>query len=244
MGSAAARLRSAAAGHGLAVCGLSARPGHAAGQWAAGFERLVELAQAAGAPRLRLLAPPYAGGDLPGQQRALAGQLAERAGLARAAGLRLLVQLAPGTLAPGPEWFLRIGAGLPPGDVGAGYDPGSLLEGGPAGARLAIAALGPYLQYVYVHDRVPRRGAAGWEWACTRPGDGLVCWPGVLAALAAAGYEGWLVISRLSEPAGPARLAGDVAALARLSAAAGAEPGSQPAGVPAGPADVLRKVTA
>jgi len=247
----AARLGRLAAGHGLAVCGLSAQDGQSAG----GFGRLVELAGAMGAPQLRVLAPPYAGGELSGQLRAFASQLAEAAGLARAAGVRLVVQLAPGTLAPGPEWFLRIAAGLPPGHIGAVYDPGSMLVEGHVEARLAIAALGPYLQHVHVHDRVPRHAAAGWEWACTRLGDGLVCWPGVLAALAAAGYDGWLVLDRLSEPAGPARLAGDLAALGRLAAAAlgrlaaaaagsGAEPGGQPAGATDQPADLLRKVTA
>src|SRR6266568_2320077 len=68
-------------------------------------------------------------------------------------------------------------------------------------------------------------------WARARPGEGLVCWPDVLTALAAAGYGGWLVIDQLSGPDGRP---GDVAALRRLVTAAAAA--SRPAAGLAAPA--------
>jgi sugar phosphate isomerase/epimerase len=187
------------AAHGLAVCGLAvvgqgAGDGPLAGRQAGDFERLLELASAMGAPQLRVLAPAYAGGDVDDQLRRLAGQLARRASLAAAAGIRLLVQLAPGTLAPGPEWFRRIAGDIPPERIGAVYDPGSMVVEGNVAARLAVAVLGRYLQRVHVKDTVPRQAGQVWGWAPARPGDGLVCWPDVLTALAAAGYGGWLVI--------------------------------------------------
>jgi len=232
----AAELGRLTAAHGLAVCGLAvvgqgAGDGPLAGRQAGGFERLLELASAMGAPQLRVPAPAYAGGDVDDQLRRLAGQLARRASLAAAAGIRLLVQLAPGTLAPGPEWFRRIAGDIPPERIGAVYDPGSMVVEGNVAARLAVAVLGRYLQRVHVKDTVPRQAGQVWGWAPARPGDGLVCWPDVLTALAAAGYGGWLVIDRLSGPDG---LAGDVAALRRMvTAAAGA---SRPAAGLAAPA--------
>ncbi len=140
-----------------------------------------------GATRLRLTAPPYAGGDLDEEVRRLAALLAGRAGQARAAGVRLLVELAPGTLAPGPEWFRLLAGTLPPDRIGAVYDPGRMRVEGHVAAGLAVAALGPYLQHVDVRDMAPRRAGQAWDWACARPGEGLVCWPDVLTALAAAG---------------------------------------------------------
>ena len=232
----AAGLGRLTAAHGLAVCGLAvvgqgAGDGLAAGRQAGDFERLLELASAMGAPQLRVLAPAYAGGDVDDQLRRLAGQLARRASLAAAAGIRLLVQLAPGTLAPGPEWFRRIAGDIPPERIGAAYDPGSMVVEGNVAARLAVAVLGRYLQRVQVKDAAPRRTGKVWGWAPARPGEGLVCWSDVLTALAAAGYGGWLVIDRLSGPDG---LPGDVAALRRLvTAAAGA---SRPAPGRAAPA--------
>ncbi len=229
----AAEVRRLAARHGLAVCGLSAQDARAASGPAGDFERLLELARAMGAPQLSVLAPPYAGGDVADELRRFAGQLAERASLAAQAAVRLLVEVAPGTLAPGPEWFARIAANLPPEQAGAVYGPGRMLIEGHLAPRLAIAALGPYLQHVHVRDMLPLRAGPAWTWACARPGEGLVSWPDVLTALAAAGYRGWLVIDHLSGPAGragPARLAGDVAALRRLVAAAAAGPAASAAG--------------
>src|SRR6266567_3896387 len=213
----AAGLGRLAASHGLAVCGLavcglavsgladsgqSAQDGPApggsatdAGGSATDFERLLELARAMGAPRLRVLAPAYADGDVDDQLRRFAGQLAQRASLAAGAGI------------------------LAPDQLGAVYGPGAMVVEGNVAPRLAIAALGRYLQHVQVRDTVPRRAGQIWEWASARPGEGLVCWPDVLTALAAAGYGGWLVIDRLSGPDG---LPGDVAALRRLVTAAAA----------------------
>jgi sugar phosphate isomerase/epimerase/peptidoglycan/xylan/chitin deacetylase (PgdA/CDA1 family) len=239
----AAELGRLAATHGLAVCGLSAQdPGAASGP-AGDFERLLELAGAMGAPQLCVFAPPYAGGDVADELLQFADQLAELASLAAGAGVRLLVEMAPGTLAPGPDWFRRIAASVPPELVGAVYDPGSMVIEGSLAPSLAIAALGPYLQHAHVKDMVPRRAGATWGWAAARPGAGLVSWPDVLTALATAGYGGWLVIDQLSGPAGragPGRLPGDVAALRRLvtGAATGVPPGASaaPAAAPRGAA--------
>ena len=149
----AARLGRLTVSHGLAVCGLAVRG--AAGRGPAGdFGHFLELAVAMGAPQLRVTAPPYSGGDVAAELSRLAGLLAGRAGQAQDAGVRLLVELAPGTLVPGPEWFRRIAGTLPPDRIGAVYDPGATLVEGHVAAGLAVAALGPYLQHVGVRDMV------------------------------------------------------------------------------------------
>jgi sugar phosphate isomerase/epimerase/peptidoglycan/xylan/chitin deacetylase (PgdA/CDA1 family) len=188
------------------------------------FERLLDLAQAMRAPQLRVSAPPYEGGDVGDELRRLADRLAERAGLAVSRDVRLLVGIAPGTLIPGPEWFRRAARDLRPERLGAVYDPGGMVVEGRIAPRLAIAALGRYLQHVQVKDMLPQHVNSVWGWGPARPGAGVVSWPGVLAALAAADYGGWLAIDHLSGPARPARLERDVAALRQLVAGTPARP--------------------
>ena len=199
----AAELRRLADDHGLAVVGLSALGDQAVTGRAGEFERLLDLAQAMRAPQLRVSAPPYAGGDVGDELRRLADQLAELAGLAGRRDVRLLVGISPGTLIPGPEWFRRAARDLRPERLGAVYDPGGMVIEGRVAPRLAIAALGRYLQHVYLKDMVPRHADSAWDWVPALPGAGLVSWPGVLAALAAADYGGWLVIGQLSGQARP-----------------------------------------
>ena len=199
----AAELRRLADDHGLAVVGLSALGDQAVTGRAGEFERLLDLAQAMRAPQLRVSAPPYAGGDVGDELRRLADQLAELAELACCRDVRLLVGISPGTLIPGPEWFRRAARDLRPERLGAVYDPGGMVIEGRIAPRLAIAALGRYLQHVYLKDMVPRHADSAWDWVPALPGAGLVSWPGVLAALAAADYGGWLVIGQLSGQARP-----------------------------------------
>jgi sugar phosphate isomerase/epimerase/peptidoglycan/xylan/chitin deacetylase (PgdA/CDA1 family) len=210
--------------HGLAVVGLAAGDDRAVTGRAGEFERLLDLAEAMGAPQLRCSAPPYEGGDVGDELRRLAERLAERAALAGSRDVRLLVAIAPGTLIPGPEWFRRAARDLAPERIGAVYDPGGMVVEGRVAPRLAIAGLGRYLQHVHVKDLLPRHANSAWDWVPALPGAGLVSWPGVLAVLAAADYGGWLVIDQLSGPARPGRLQRDVAAVRRLVAGTPARP--------------------
>jgi sugar phosphate isomerase/epimerase len=202
--------------HRLRVCGLSIQDERALELPEDGFEHVLELAVAAHAPHLRVFAPPYRGGDVAEELQRLRGVLAERTERARRRGLTLLVEPAPATLIPGPEWLATMGLDLPPDQFGAVYDPGSLVMEGQVRPRLAVAVLGTYLRHVHVKDVVPERMDGGWRWTNVRPGSGLVAWPEVLEALAEASYGGWLVIDHLSGEAGAARLAEDVAALRGL----------------------------
>ena len=220
----AAELRRLADDHGLAVIGLSAQGDRAVTGQAGEFERLLDLAQVMRAPQLRVSAPPYAGGDVGDELRRLADQLAELAGLAGDRDVRLLVGISPGTPLPVPN-----GSGAPP-----------EISGPSASAPYMTRAA--WLSRAVLRPRSPSPPSAGICSTCTSrtwcrgtrtrrgtgspPGPGQASsWPGVLAALAAADYGGWLVIGQLS---GQASLRRDVAAVRQLVAGTPARPVSRP----------------
>lgn len=210
-GRAAAVIRRAVADAALEVCGVAAQQPDLLSR-GDGLGPAVEVAAALGAPHLRVFAPPYAGGDVAAELGALASTLAAAAGRCDAAGVRLLVELSPGTLLPGPAWLLRLADRGDPG-VGVVYDPGSMLMEGHVRPPLAVAALAGRVAHVHVKDVAPRRGPAGWRWAHVPLGRGMVPWPEVCAALAGAGYEGWFVVDHLGGEATSEQLRSDVAAL-------------------------------
>jgi sugar phosphate isomerase/epimerase len=202
--------------HGLAVCGLSAQDEGVLSGSLDRFERLVELAVATQASQLRVFAPSYAGGVVSDELDRLSDLLAERVSLATGSGVVLLVEMAPATLVPGPEFLVQVARRLPSEAFGAVYDPGSMMVEGHLSPTFAVAVLGRYLHHVHVKDVVPRRVDGTWKWVHVPPGTGLVPWPAVLGALADGGYGGWLVLDHLSGRPGPARLRADIRALRAL----------------------------
>jgi len=201
---------------GLAVCGLSAQGEDALAGPIGSFERLVDMAVAIRATQLRVFAPPYAGGEVNYELDRLSEVLAERVSVATGHGLALLVEMAPGTLVPGPEWLARVGGRLPWEAFGAVYDPGSMMMEGHVAPVLAVGVLGRHLHHVHVKDIAPRRVNRTWRWVHTKPGTGLVPWPEVLGALAASRYGGWFVLDHLSGPPASARLRTDLGAFRAL----------------------------
>ena len=201
---------------GLAVCGLSAQGGDALAGPIGSFERLVEIAVAIRATQLRVFAPPYAGGAVNDELDRLSEVLADRVSVATAHGVALLVEMAPGTLVPGPEWLVRVGGRLPGAALGALYDPGSMMIEGHVAPVLAVGILGRRLHHVHVKDVAPRRVDRAWRWVHTKPGTGLVPWPEVLGALAASRYGGWFVLDHLSGPPASAKLRTDLGAFRAL----------------------------
>lgn len=208
-------LRSAAE-RGLRVCGLAAQAATLLCHDGREAGRAVELAATLGAPHLRVFAPPYTGGDVTSELAALRSTLAAVAARARAAGVRLLVELSPGTLLPGPAWFLLVADGLDDASVGVVYDPGSMLMEGHVHPALTVAALGDRVGHVHVKDVAPRREPPGWRWGHVPLGEGMVPWSEVTQALAGAGYAGWLVVDHLGGEPTAAQLRADVAALRDL----------------------------
>lgn len=211
---------SAAAGLGLAVCGLAVQEPDALDRRRDSLVGALEAAAAVGAGQVRVFAPAYRGGPVAGELAAAASTLASAASLAAAAGVALVVELSPRTLAPGPEWFLRL-AGGSGGVLGAVYDPGSMMIEGHVPPALAVGALGAAVRHVHVKDVAPRRVGRGWRWDHVPVGEGLVPWPEVIAALAGAGYGRWMVFDHVATPPSVAGLHADVEALRSLLRSAG-----------------------
>jgi sugar phosphate isomerase/epimerase len=215
-GAAVAGLRAAATGYGLECAGLAVQDDTALATLQPGaWQELAVAGAALGAPHVRVFAPPSPA-VTPAESAGGAAEL--RAALGRCApevarhGLRLLLEPAPGTAAPGPSLARWALSGADPDAVGAVYDPGSLAQEGWVQPVVAVAVLGALLRHVHVKNVAPGREAGAWRWRPAALEEGFVDWVRVLAALRAAGYDGWLVLDHLSGPAGTAAVAADVLA--------------------------------
>src|SRR5689334_10817885 len=112
----------------------------------------IALATALGAPQVRLLAPPYRGGSLQLEQKRARAGLDRLVELAAPAGLAVLVETSPTTLAPAPELAATLVEQQDPEHAGVLYDPGNMAIEGYLAPALAIARLGPYLRHVHVKN--------------------------------------------------------------------------------------------
>jgi sugar phosphate isomerase/epimerase len=160
----------------------------------------VDLAVALGSPHVRLRAPAY-GSDRLRRQRQLARRgltaLVERAA---PHGVAVLVETSPGTLAPTPESALALIEEHAPAHAGVLYDPGNMIIEGHVEPCLAIAHLREYLVHVHVKNVGWCQRNGTWEWQYSRLSDGMVDWPRIVTALAAAGYVGRFSIDHLPGP--------------------------------------------
>jgi sugar phosphate isomerase/epimerase len=157
----------------------------------------VRLAVSLGAPHLRVFAPAYHGGSLHReQQRARAG-LARVVDLAAPAGLAVLIETSPATLAPSPELAAALVEQHSPAHAGVLYDPGNTVIEGYAAPALAVARLGRDLKHVHVKNIAWVRRAGVWQWRYAPLAGGLLNWREILGSLAAARYSGGLSIDHL-----------------------------------------------
>jgi sugar phosphate isomerase/epimerase len=166
----------------------------------------VALAAALEAPHVRLLPPAYRGGSLRRErQRAVAGVdlIVE---LAAPAGLAVLVETSPSTLAPGPDLAAELVEHHPPERAGVLYDPGNMLIEGHLAPTLAIARLGRYLRHVHVKNIGWARRGEAWQWRRARLAAGILDWRSIVHGLAAARYEGLMSIDHLGGVVSKARL--------------------------------------
>jgi sugar phosphate isomerase/epimerase len=198
-------------------------------------ERYVALAIALGAAYLRLFAPPYRGGSLDREQDRAREGLDFLVDLAGPAGLTVLVETSPATLAPAPDFAAALVEQHPPELAGVLYDAGNMAIEGSLAPRLAIARLGSYLRHVHVKNIAWSRRAGVWRWRHAELAKGVLDWREILAALAAARYEGRFSIDHLGGKSNPALLRAESDHLRELVAQASAAPaGSDHAAKPKG----------
>jgi sugar phosphate isomerase/epimerase len=124
----------------------------------------------------------------------------EVARLARAQGVKALLEIHHETIVPSASAAHRFLDDLDPEAAGAIYDPGNMVWEGHEQYRLGLETLGPYLAHVHVKNSGWRQrgrradGSLAWqaEWA---PLDaGIVNLPELFAALRAIGYDDWISV--------------------------------------------------
>lgn len=200
----------------------------APGSWPLGdpmLARVGELAAELAAPFVRVYPPAFDPGESLAGQFGRAGADLAAVAAAMPEATAVLLEPAPGTLAPSPELAARLVTAAATPACGVIFDPGSGVGEGHLSPELAFAVLGELLQHVHVKNRALTRRGAGWISAPRRLADGVVDWVCVLRALVGRGYPGWLSIDHLSGPATPECLARDVADLRELVTHAAGEAG-------------------
>jgi sugar phosphate isomerase/epimerase len=178
----------------------------------------IALAIALGAPQVRLLAPPYRGGSLKLEQKRTRAGLDRLVELAAPAGLAVLVETSPTTLAPAPELAATLVEQQAPERAGVLYDPGNMAIEGYLAPALAIARLGPYLRHVHVKNIAWRRSGDAWCWRHAPLARGVLDWRSIVHGLAAARYRGLFSIDHLGGQASALKLHSESAFLRRLVA--------------------------
>jgi len=124
--------------------------------------------------------------------------------------------------------------------VGAILDPGNMIHEGLEAWTLAVGILGPYLAHVHVKNALwvlkEKSSPGPWRWApqAARLREGAANWGEILAALTAAGYDGWLTVEDFTPQPPREKLEDALAYLKELAALRPAEGGAAPP-APAGP---------
>jgi sugar phosphate isomerase/epimerase len=201
----AAKLAQLSVFNGLDVAGVCVQGGPASLDKPASIKTVAAFAAELGAPFVRVWAPAFAGGSLAAAQKQARASLAKAVEITARAGVVLLVENAPDSIAPSTTLVRELIEAHEPEQVGVLWDPGNGLMEGHLDASLAIAELGAYLQHVHVKNIVWRRTDGVWKWSYSSLATGLLDWPATLAALRAAGYGGRVSLDHLS---GAATVAG------------------------------------
>ena len=192
----APRIRALTQAHGLAMPNVGT---YCTCGELADVERAMRAAAVLGAPSIRVRAPNYDGrSSYQALWDAAMSQFGEVEALARATGVRALIEIHMGQLLPSASAAARFVNPFDPTHVGVIYDAGNLVYEGFESYRMGLEVLGPHLALVHLKSAVwrlrGRRGDGGADWAATFAPlrDGIVDVPGLFEALAAVGYDGWV----------------------------------------------------
>lgn len=167
--------------------------------------RAFELAEAAGAPRIRI----QCGSIQAGQSHAAAYESALRlceAYTQEAArhDVKVVVHQHYGTVIASAGQVLRVLSQFDPHLIGCIYDPGNMYIEGYEDFRLGLSILGEYVDHVHLKNARFARAvnARSWhrEWAPLD--DGVVDFRYLFQTLEESGYDGWIVMSDVGESRG------------------------------------------
>jgi sugar phosphate isomerase/epimerase len=194
---AAARMRALAEAHGLATVSLTTylRPDESEA-----IRRTVAACQEIGCPRFRVFS---AGWDAAVGYRELLARtqhaLGEVEEIVAGSGVKALIEVHFGTIAPSPCLALELVRPFDPGAIGVIFDPANLWLEGRLEASFALDLLGPYVDLVHVKNVLWERTAEGrWRWRMADLEEGMCDWPATIAALKARAWDGWLSFENLN----------------------------------------------
>jgi sugar phosphate isomerase/epimerase len=164
-------------------------------------ERVMRGTAALGAPAVRIQVPRY-----DGQVSSVAlwdqarRDYREVEKVARAHGVKALVEIHLDTLVPSASAARRFLDGLDPAAVGAIYDPGNMVWEGHEQHRLGLETLGPYLAHVHAKNSAWRQtgrradGSLAWEATWAPLDAGIVNLRQLFTTLRQVGYDGWVSV--------------------------------------------------
>ena len=117
---------------------------------------------------------------------------------AAAMRMPILIETSPATLAPTPGLAAALVEHQAPEHAGVLFDPGNNVIEGYLHPALAVAQMGAHLHHLHVKNIAWSKASGRWAWRHASLTGGMVVWPEILAALAAAGYRGGFSIDHLS----------------------------------------------
>ena len=118
--------------------------------------------------------------------------------LARSMSVKAVVEIHHEGLIPSASAARRFIEGRDPDCCGVLYDPGNMAFEGYERPEYALQVIRPWLAHVHVKNARPHIVGADehrflqWSYSSCSLREGIVDWPGQVAALREAGYDGWL----------------------------------------------------
>jgi sugar phosphate isomerase/epimerase len=192
----APRIKALCDAHGLAVAGLTSyvRPDEDAA-----IGRLIDACGILDCPRFRIFSARYdpAIGYFALRDRTRR-ELERVARRLEGSGIKALLEIHFGTIVASPALAFELLRELDPALIGVILDPANLVIEGATDLRLALDLLGARVDLVHVKNvRWERTPAGRWRWRFDELADGQCDWAEAIAALRAAGYDGWLSLENL-----------------------------------------------
>jgi sugar phosphate isomerase/epimerase len=189
-------------------------------------ERVLRGAAALGTPMARIQVPRYDGrSSYVALWESARRDYREVERVARAHGVKALVEIHHETIVPSASAARRFLDGLDPASVGAIYDPGNMVWEGYERYRLGLETLGPYLAHVHAKNAGWRQsgrradGSLAWQAEWTPLDAGVVDLRDLFAALRAVGYDDWVSVEDFStEHPLAERVRGNLGSLRRAAA--------------------------
>jgi sugar phosphate isomerase/epimerase len=191
----ARRIKALCDAHGLEIAGLTSyvRPDE---EDAVG--RLIDACRTLSCPRFRIFSARYEAtiGYFTIRDRTR-GQLERLARRLEGSGVKALLEIHFGTIVSSPALAFELLRDLDPA-IGVILDPANLVIEGGMDLRMALDLLGERVDLVHVKNiRWEQTPAGRWRWRFDELADGQCDWAEAIAALRAAGYDGWLSLENL-----------------------------------------------